>query len=318
MAYKGEVRLIAGTYAPAGWSMCTGGSGIPDLRGRVVVHADASAPLGQTGGSETVALTAAQLPVHRHVAMCAGDATTSAPVEAIWAAITTENSAPYAAAPANLGMMASSCIVPMGDGEAHDNMMPFLALNYITPTVFDGQDDDDPYLGEIRAFAGGADLQPGWVPCDGTMLPVRQFAALFSLLGVSFGGDGRTEFAVPDLAETVVLGAGDGDGLSPRPFASKGGADDVALDLAQLPPHTHVPTCSTGTGDAAAPSQNLWASDPAGNMQYDTSEDEDMATGILLPNGGNAPHENRQPFLAIRYMLCVQGIYPPHAGDEVK
>jgi len=247
----------------------------------VAIHAAPSFPLGQAGGSETVVLEATHLPPHRHAAMCAGDGTASGPGSAVWAVIATENAAPYSTDTAERGAMSSACIAPAGGGVPHDNMMPFQALNYITPLVYDGQDDDDPYLGEVRAFAGGGQLPPGWLACDGTPQQISRFAALFKLLGTTYGGDGVATFGIPDLAGSAAMGAGDGDGLTPRPLGSSGGTPFAELDIDQMPAHAHAPLCSADQGNSTTPSQALWAQDPAGNMLYGVDNNAVLSDGAL-------------------------------------
>lgn len=138
----------------------------------------------------------------------------------------------------------------------------------------------------------------GWLETDGRMLPIEQYQSLFSLLRDNFGGDGRTYFALPDLRGRVAIGVGAGPGLSPYTLGQTGGSERVALDIHEMPDHTHAVSVSDKTGDGTT------------SVAAGAKDDLGKQAGAILPSGMSQPHENRPPFQVIRYCICVKGIYP--------
>ena len=163
-----------------------------------------------------------------------------------------------------------------------------------------------PFIAEIRIV--GFNFPPrGWATCDGQLLSISQNTALFSLLGTMYGGNGTTNFALPSLAGRTPLSAGQGPGLSNYSLGEPGGVDTVTLTGATNPVHQHGMQASSILVDTADPTGNMLGS---GNAMYMPS-----GTGILDPNsvalvGGSAPHNNRQPYLVINYVIALQGVYP--------
>lgn len=335
MAYLtlGEVRLFAGTYAPLNWEFCSGqilpiseytalygvigtsfgGDGVktfglPDLRGRVPIHQGQGTVVGDAGGSETVSLTEAQLPGHTHAVGAGGTASTPKPQGGFWAQNGAGNTAPYSMGQDG-SVMAASAVTVAGAGAPHDNMQPFLALNYIICTS-DGDATTEPFIGEVRAFAAGLPPGGGWALCNGQLLSTRTYAALMTLIGNLYGGDVKSEtIATPNLLDCVAVGAGQGPNLTKRDLAATGGANSVALVGNQLAAHSHAASCTSAAGSVYGPSGAYWAKDPAG-PDYEASGSDRMATGAFGFTGGNGAHENRQPFLAMNYAIAVSGLYP--------
>jgi microcystin-dependent protein len=171
----------------------------------------------------------------------------------------------------------------------------------------------DQFVGEVRLFCGNfAPL--GWAFCNGQILPISQNTALFSLLGTNYGGDGRSNFALPNLqgAFPVHAGSSSGPGLTQRLVGETGGSETVALTSAQLPAHNHaleaVSGASTGTPDATvslAPTSNGTALYRAPDTVYLATSPSDMGT-----SGGNGAHNNLPPFLAVSFIIAMQGIFP--------
>lgn len=165
----------------------------------------------------------------------------------------------------------------------------------------------DFYMGQIILFAGNFAPQ-GWAFCDGSLLSIAQNSALFSLLGTTYGGDGQTTFALPDLRGRVAVGAGNGPGLSSYPLGMVGGEEQVTLTTNQMPLHSHAVNASGGEGASSSPQGNLPAATEGAS--YDANAGTQMGQNMIAPVGGNQPHDNRQPMLALNYLICVQGLYP--------
>ncbi|PWV59516.1 phage tail protein [Plasticicumulans acidivorans] len=163
----------------------------------------------------------------------------------------------------------------------------------------------DPFLGEIRLFAGTyAPL--GWALCDGRLLPISQNDALFSLFGTLYGGDGINTFGLPDLRGRCAPHAGQG-----LLQGALGGSENVTLTTAQLPAHSHPLRCAS-VAQTLTPSGGYWASDGSGNVApYSTTlGGSALAAGAVAPAGASQPHENMQPFLALNFIVALEGIYP--------
>lgn len=167
----------------------------------------------------------------------------------------------------------------------------------------------DTFIGHIVPVAFNR-VPEGWATCDGRLLPVQQYSALFSLIGTSYGGDGYSTFALPDLRGRTLIGQGAGRGLTERALGQRVGQERVALTIGQMPSHNHSLKASSSPGkEVAAPPVVLAASPAGGGAHYGNSGMAPIheATGIA---GGGEAHENRQPFLAIQYLICLEGIYP--------
>lgn len=168
----------------------------------------------------------------------------------------------------------------------------------------------DPYLGEIRNF--GFNFAPrGWAQCNGQVLPIAQNTALFSLLGTMYGGDGRTTFALPDLQGRTAIGAGQGQGRSPRVQGEAGGTESVTLTAPQVAPHTHPVSAST-SATAKSPADAVPGFTAAGSS-YGTTGDVTMSASMVGPNAGGQPHDNMQPYLVTNWCIALEGIFPPRS-----
>jgi len=177
----------------------------------------------------------------------------------------------------------------------------------------------DAFIGEIRIFAGTF-APRGWAFCSGQLLPISQNTALFSILGTTYGGNGKSNFALPNLNGRVPIGAGQGPGLSIRDLGETGGESAVTLTESELPSHRHSVTTS---GSVSLPAFNAVGNvdTPAGSYSanstkaYSASYDVEMKTAgseiELAPAGSSMPHNNLQPYLVIRYIIALQGVFPP-------
>jgi microcystin-dependent protein len=171
----------------------------------------------------------------------------------------------------------------------------------------------EPFVGQVVAV--GFNFAPiGWVKCDGSLLQISEYSALFQLLGTTFGGDGVSTFAVPDLRGRVVVGAGQGPGLSNYVQGQAGGVDSVSLTGNQNGAHTH-PVIAAGIVDPgifiADPEPTMAMGSPGTNNFYATTgTPTTLAQSTVAPVGGGAPHENRQPYQTINYIIATEGIFP--------
>lgn len=171
----------------------------------------------------------------------------------------------------------------------------------------------DPFIGEIR-MVGFTFAPQGWAECDGQLLAISQNDALFSLLGTTYGGDGVSTFALPDLRGRVPIHQGSGPGLSDRPIGSRGGVEQVTLTAAQIPSHTH-PMQASGVGGTAASPAGGYPAAVSGVARYQNVAAGSAATvpmdaNAILPTGGSASHENRQPTQCVTFAIALFGVYP--------
>ena len=291
--FLGEITMFAGNYAPRGWAFTDGqllqvsqnqalfallsnnygGNGrtdfkLPDLRGRAAMHAGngpglTPLSLGEQLGDERVTLAEAQMPSHNH-----------------------------ALNPPHVAVAETTFT---GGGGAHSNMMPALGINYqialqgLFPSRSSElgdieQNSEIPFIGGVEMFAGSFNRR-GTLLTNGQLLPIAQNTALFSLLGITYGGDGRTNFALPDLRGRVVMHEGTGPELTHRSLGEKGGTEEVTLSLNEMPSHTHT------------------------------------ADHTLDPTGGGGEHTNVQPFNTLNYIIAIDGVFPSRnseLGDIVR
>ena len=169
----------------------------------------------------------------------------------------------------------------------------------------------DPFIGEIVMF-GGTFAPRSWAYCDGQLLSISQNTALFSILGTTYGGDGRTTFALPDLRGRTAVHPGRGPGLQSIKLGQQGGNEYHTLTIAQMPEHSHSGAIkvSSDAGDDDVPGTN--ASIGASEIFVESAPNTALATGsvTILPTGGNQQFYIRNPFLGINYIIALQGIFP--------
>ncbi|WP_223606700.1 phage tail protein [Chryseobacterium sp. OSA05B] len=183
-----------------------------------------------------------------------------------------------------------------------------LVSSAFTPTL---KAQMDPYLGQI-IFVPYNRTPNGWADCNGQLLPIAQNQALFSLLGTTFGGNGTTNFALPDMRGRVPISYGMGPGSSNNYVVGEtGGSESVTLTQQQMPMHSHTVNAVTAEGNQNTPTGNLPADTKLLDKEYsDANANTTMKATMVNPTGGNQPHENRSPFLTLRCIIATQGVYP--------
>ncbi len=159
-----------------------------------------------------------------------------------------------------------------------------------------------PFIAEIKIMSFNF-APKGWALCNGQLLPINQNQALFSLLGTTYGGDGRVTFGLPNLQGRVPFHMGSGLNLG-----QTGGETAHTLNIAELPAHTHTPVGSSDNPSAASPAGNLWASSSGGG--YSATPNTAMNPASVLNAGGNQPHDNMSPYLVLNFCIALQGIFP--------
>lgn len=168
----------------------------------------------------------------------------------------------------------------------------------------------DQFLAEIRIF--GFNFPPaGWAQCNGQLMPISQNTALFSLLGTTYGGNGQSTFALPDLQGRAPMQQGDGAGLSPRNLGEMGGSESVTLLESEMPLHSHslrAATQDNGDVNIVAPTASYAPS--TGGSLYQTTPNAQLAYQAVAAAGASLPHNNMQPYLTVNFCIAMQGIFP--------
>jgi microcystin-dependent protein len=167
----------------------------------------------------------------------------------------------------------------------------------------------EPFIAEIRIFAGNF-APRGWAFCDGQLLPVSQNTALFSLVGTTYGGDGRSTMGLPDLQGRAPMHPGRGPGLTARRLGERGGVDTVTVTEAQLPNHNHAWRAAEDPADLQAPSPTRSMTRSSINAYTPAANPVPMASQMLVNNGGSQAHNNMQPMLTMNFIIALQGLYP--------
>ncbi|HYL76333.1 MAG TPA: tail fiber protein [Bryobacteraceae bacterium] len=161
----------------------------------------------------------------------------------------------------------------------------------------------EPFLGEVKIISWNFPPK-GWAFCNGQLLPINQNQALFSILGVTYGGDGRQTFGLPNLQGRTAVHMGNGIALG-----ELAGETTHTLNISEMPAHTHAPVGSSATGTLSAAGGNLWGGSSA-NPYSPGSDGTSMNPACLQPMGGSQPHENMTPYLVLNFIIALQGIFP--------
>lgn len=171
----------------------------------------------------------------------------------------------------------------------------------------------EPFIAEIRIFAGNF-APRSWAFCNGQLLPVSQNTALFSLIGTTYGGDGRSTTALPNLQGRATMHPGRGPGLTSRRLGQRGGVESVTVTEAQMPNHRHnmdaVPTGLSGVGNTADPRDGAFASTTGNSYRSGTGVTVAAAAQTLPAAGGSESHNNLQPYIVMNFIIALQGLYP--------
>jgi len=169
----------------------------------------------------------------------------------------------------------------------------------------------DPFLGEIRLV--GFNFPPrGWAACNGQVMSIAQNTALFSLLGTTYGGNGQSTFALPDLRGRVPIHQGQGPGLAPYDIGQTGGEEAHTLTQSEMPLHNHAARAHAGAGNSNVANGNIWSKDAGVSSATYSSAAQDglMSASAIAPAGGSQPHNNLQPYLTLNFVIALNGIFP--------
>ncbi|MBZ0223839.1 MAG: phage tail protein [Dokdonella sp.] len=167
----------------------------------------------------------------------------------------------------------------------------------------------EPFIGEVRMF--GFNFAPvGWQFCDGSLLQIADYDALFMLIGTTYGGDGMTTFAVPDLRGRAPLHQGTGFGLTGRVLGEIAGSESVTLSAQQLPAHAHALMAATSGTRSASAAGNMLGSGEADIYNRDNGHNQALSAAQVAASGGSQPHENMQPSLCVNFCISLFGIFP--------
>ena len=345
--YVGEIRMFAGNFAPAGWMFCEGqllpisenetlfqligttygGDGestfaLPDLRGRIPIHQGNGFILAETGGAEEVTLTDAADPGPQPPAASAATATArpDQPRRQRCRRSSVQRLRRTSTTPPTRLDGDQSRSGRRRQPAAHElPAVPLRRLHHLAvrhlPDPDLGADMADPFVAEIRIFPFNF-APKGWAWCDGQLLPISQNTALFSLLGTTYGGDGKTTFALPDLQGSAPMHPGQGPGLSLHDLGETGGCETVTLlaEPRSRPTPTRCAAQHRRSGDVQArrPTRVARPLEPGRRrLPSRRSNHASMAPQALAPAGGDQPHNNMQPYLTFYFNIALQGVFPP-------
>ena len=334
--FIGQMLAVCFPFAPKGWAICAGqslpiaqnqdlfkllgttygGDGqsnfqLPDLRGRVASGNGGGFRLGEQSGEENHTLLMDEMPGHTHTLNAAiASAGTNVPTGNLYASGSFNLYGTPPNAPMNGAVVAN-----VGGSQAHSNQQPYLAVNWIIALQGTPPTWEDAYIGQLMLVP--YDFAPaGFAFCEGQLLPVAGNTALFSVIQTRYGGDGKTNFGLPDLRGAIPISGGQGPGLQHYTMGQKGGVTTVTLQQTQMPQHTHAIMDSpapipplVGNPVGNAPGQPA-----AGTPAYAAARaDVQMNAGALSPAGGNAAHNNVMPTLTMNWIIALKGIYPPRS-----
>jgi len=171
----------------------------------------------------------------------------------------------------------------------------------------------DPFIAEIKIFAGNF-APRGWAYCDGQILPIAQNTALFSLIGTTYGGDGRSTMGLPNMRGRAPMHAGRGPYLSERRLGETGGTETVTLNQSEMPPHTHAVQTGNAPASSFVADNSSSITRSVGGFSYGVGPHSPLhASALSGGSGANLPHENMQPYLTLSFIIALTGVYPPRS-----
>ena len=334
--FIGQISTMASRFVPRGWAVCDGSLlqisqnkllfsmignvyggdgvstfGLPDLRGRLAIHNGEGFPIGSIGGQEQVTLTVDQLPSHSHVPQAVpAPARLASPAWAGWAF----GSDSYTTDPLD-ALMSQKTVATAGDGEPHDNMMPFLAINFIIAIegVTPNPDEDagnEFFVAEVRMAA--FNFAPrGWLPANGQLLPIATHQALFAILGTTYGGDGKSNFALPNLQDRTPIHRN-----QQYSAGHAGGQVQHILTVDELPLHGHGALAnvqSPNPSPSIFPQDAVWGVGAKSHYAAPVGSGSPMSDKAISSVGGFVPHQNMQPFQAISFIIRTGSAQPGEA-----
>lgn len=336
MWFLAEIRILPYEFTPAGWMPCDGREltiseydplfheightfggddytfRLPDLRGKVLLHEGEGFAFAQTGGESEHALTVKEMAQHKHLAIASSEkANEPTPKHNFWARdrgyATAQNTKVHEAALGNTGA-----------GEAHDNMAPFLSVNYCIATsgMSIRNAGLNPFIGFITAVPYRFGDYKDWLLCDGRELPASGiYQKLYDVIGNAYGGVEKKTFRLPDLRGRVMVGQGKGEGLSRYQRGDSGGAAQVTLTEAQLPAHTHDAIGKIEGDNPTASDTRVWANgrgtDQPSTFATEKGDGPLMNPGVLDVAGDSAPHNNMMPYQVLNFIIAMDGLEPP-------
>jgi microcystin-dependent protein len=331
-SYVGECRMFAGDFAPEGWAFCDGrllpiadydtlykligtaygGDGevtfaLPDLQGRVPMHHGNGFNLAETGGVESVTLRVSELAAHHHQLFgSSGNGNTNLLQGQVLSANPTQ--VYNALRPFPNAAMDPRSIALAGGDDPHDNLQPYVVLSWIVSLVGGNREESigpEAFLSELRcvSFSSAAS---GWLMCNGQLLAINEHKTLYSLLGTTYGGDGRVTFGLPNLQGRAPMHMSEVHTLG-----EVGGEYTHTLSVAELPKHVHALQGIAATSGKTTAAGHMLANTSGGLAIYGPPNSlAPMFPGDVSNNGGNRAHANQSPFLVMTWIIASVGRYP--------
>ena len=350
MSVIGTIKLVAYDFTPRGYLECDGttldieshkglysiigttygGNGetsfkLPDLAGRAPVHQGDANKLGDHGGSASVTLTNDTLAQHVHPILATeAVADKTDPTGNMLATGSSRGTKAYVPLGTNSKVnMVEHAMSETGGGEAHNNMQPYLALRFVIakegtlPFRNNGLIDDAvvDYVGDVRMMA--INFAPrNWAECNGQLMDISSNQSLFSLLGTTFGGDGRKTFGLPDLRGRVPINVGTHDSHD-YVRGQKGGEESVSLTVQEIPSHFHQLDLAQTDATTENPGGNMLAANAPVFSSGNTNA-EMAASTVGEPAGAGAAHDNMMPFMPITFCVCTNGLFPSRDSEGIR
>ncbi len=199
-------------------------------------------------------------------------------------------------------------------GSRHLKIVLIICFSLTVVTLNQAQ-AQDYFIGELRLFPYNF-APTGWALCQGQLLSISQNTALFALIGTTYGGNGTTNFGLPDLRGRAPVSSGQAPGLSNYELGQQAGEEFHTLTTSEMPAHIHSLNVSSNVGSSDSPQNGLPARNAAAVPQYGTTANTTAAPAAISVSGNNQPHENRPPVLALNWCIALQGIFPPHPVES--